>query len=295
MDEFSAAEAAKYLGVTREAVDAAARDGRLPAVAGDGPRRFSREAVEGYHQLKQDAIVALLARTHETPVSVAAKVRTGLHSLSDTGLPRSHASKLAVMPVNWRALFNRAELAAASVPDGEGCRWCRAVEYSAFLGLRPLEFAPARVELFGAEPCEVCGPALLRPFMEALSARVHRGAPRPPERPSPPSEADRKAAREWAQEHAVTAAAKPVKDDGGRALVAARLREVRARAKLAKRAGDQKYALKLAQMARDLERDAAVVDGRAFSATDRPGTLRCGHELAARCSCPRRASTRGQR
>lgn len=294
MDELSAAEAAKYLGITREAVDAAAREGRLPAVAGDGPRRFSREAVEGYHQLKQDAIVALLARTHETPVSVAAKVRTGLHASSDTGLPRSHASKLAVMPVNWRALFNKAELAAACLKDGEGCRWCKAVEFSAFLGLRPVEYAEARAELFGGRPCGTCGPVLLRPFMEALSARVHRGAPRPPERPSPPSEADRQAAREWAQEHAVTASAKPVVDDGGRALVAARLREVRARAKAAKRSGDQKYALKLAQMARDLERDAAVVDGRVTAAA-RPGVLRCGHQLAAGCACPRRASSRGQR
>jgi hypothetical protein len=89
----------------------------------------------------------------------------------------------------------------------------------------------------------------------------------------------------------VTAAAKPVQDDGGRGLVAKRLREVRARQKDARRRGDQTYALRMAQMARDLEADAAVVDGRTAAAA-RPGRLRCGHLLSADCVCARRASKR---
>jgi molybdopterin biosynthesis enzyme len=78
-------------------------------------------------------------------------------------------------------------------------------------------------------------------------------------------------------------------------MVQRRLRETRARLVAARRSGDTRYALKLRAMVASLEADAAKVDGRAFSAADRPGTLRCGHELAAGCACPRRASTRGQR
>src|SRR5512134_615052 len=112
MDEFTAIEASKYLGITREAVDLAARDGRLSFVADGGPRRFTQDAVEEFHHLRQDALVASLARSGETPVSVARRVRKGLHSPSDTGLPRPLAVKLAAMPETWRSLFNKAELAA---------------------------------------------------------------------------------------------------------------------------------------------------------------------------------------
>lgn len=288
MDEFSAVEAANFLGVTREAVDLAAREGRLPAVAGEGPRRFSREAVEAFHQRKQAQLLATLARSGETPVSVARRVRKGLHSSSETGLPRSFAAKLAAMPVDWRTLFNKAELAAACVPDGGGCRWCRAVEFSAFLGLRPLEYAEARAELFGGPPCEACAPGLLRPFMAVLQARVHGGTERPSAAAPPPSAADRERAREWALQRPVAAAAKPIQDDGGKAMVSRRLRDVRGRLKDARRRGDTRHALALQQQLQALTADASAVDGRPVSSS--PGTLRCGHQLAANCSCPRRAS-----
>lgn len=294
MSEFSVAEAAAYLGITREAAHRAVRENRLKALPDTDPVRLAREAVEEFYQLKQEALIASLARNHETPVSVAQRVRRGLHSSSDTGLPRPFASKLAAMPVDWRTLFNRAELAAACLRDGEGCRWCRALEFSAFLGLRPVEFAPARVELFGGQPCGVCGPGLLRPFWAAMQARVRAGAARPPEAAPPPSAAERQAAREWALQRPVTAAARPAADDDGRALVAAALRTARARLKDAKRRGDQAYALRLAQTIRGLEADAAVVDGRVTLAV-RPGRLRCGHLLAAGCACPRRSPARGQR
>lgn len=291
-EELSVAEAAAYLDISKEAAHKAVREDRLKALPGTDPVRVAREAVEEFHQLKQSALIASLARGGETPLSVARRVRERLHSSTDTGLPRSFAAKLAVMPLDWRALFNRAELAAACVPDGQGCRWCESLKFSAFLGLRPVEYSKAYAELFGGPPCEVCGPGLMKPFMAALEARVHAGGTRP-SAPAPwASEAERKAAQEYVSRRPVTASAKPFQgDDGGKALVARRLREVRTRAKAAKRAGDQAYVLRLAQMARDLEADAAVVDGRAASAA-RPGTLRCGHALAAGCSCPRRASKR---
>ncbi|MBP5915745.1 helix-turn-helix domain-containing protein [Streptomyces sp. LBUM 1486] len=295
MDELSAAEAAKWLGVSREAVDLAAREGRLSFVAGGGPRRFTRAAVEDFHQGRQDALVASLARNGETPASVARKVRAALHA-SGTGLPRSSSVRLAAMPEAWRSLFTRAELAAACLKDGEGCRWCKAAEFSAFLGLRPTPYAPAYAELFGGPPCGTCGPALLRPFMARLAARVHPGGVRPSVGPVVASAAERAAAQQWASRQAVTASAKPVQDDDGRSMVARRLREARTRLKDAKRRNDQAYALRMAQVVRGLEQDAARVDGRsAVTASARPGKLACGHLLAAGCGCPRRSSSMGRR
>lgn len=290
MDELTAADAAKYLGISREAVDRAAREGRLSVLGGDGPRRFSRESVEAYHQVRVREKIAALERLRETPCSAARKVRLALHERG-TGLPRSADVKLAEVPIDWRSLFSRAELAAACTRDG--CKWCEAGKFGAFLGLRPLEFSPALRELFGAEPCGVCGPELMRPYMDVLAARVRAGDRRP-QGPSPrASAAEREAAREWVQRRPVTPAVRPVGDDDGRALVASALRTARARLKDAKRRGDQPRVLQLAQTIRALERDAAVVDGRA-GAVVKPGRLKCGHLLAAGCSC-RRPSARGQR
>lgn len=259
MEELTAAEAAKWLGVSREAVDLAAREGRLPVVAGGGPRRFSREAVEEFHQRRQDALVASLARSGETPTSVAQKVRKGLFQ-SETGLPRPFAAKLAAMPEAWRSLFNKAELAAACVPDGEGCRWCRAAEFSSFLGLRPTPYAEAYAELFGGPPCQACAPALLKPFMARLAARVHPGGVRPSAGPVVASAAEREQARRWALERPVTASARPVQDDDGRSMVARRLRTERERLTAAKRRGDQRRALQLRQVIQGLEQDAARIE-----------------------------------
>jgi hypothetical protein len=293
MDELTAVESAKYLGISREAVDLAAREGRLPALGEDGPRRFSRAALEAYHQARVQEKIAALARVRETPVSVAARVRQALHERGN-GLPRSFNERLAAMPATWRSLFSKAELSAAGVPDGAGCRWCKALEFSRFLGTRPVEFAPAFVELFGGQPCGTCGPGLLRPYWAALQARVRPAGTGSSAGAVPPSAAERARAAEWAQRHPVTAAGKPVVDDDGRALVAAGLRTARARLKDAKRRSDQRHVLHLAQVIRALEADAAVVDGRVTAAA-RPGTLRCGHALAAGCACPRRASKGGRR
>ncbi|MDQ0831940.1 excisionase family DNA binding protein [Streptomyces achromogenes] len=292
MDELTAAGAAAYLGVSREAVDRAAREGRLPALGGDGPRRFSREGVEAYHQARTREKIAALARVRETPVSVAKRVRLALHERGN-GLPRSFDERLSAMPLLWRSLFSRAELAAAGVPDGGGCRWCRAVEFSRFLGTRPVEYAPAFAELFGAQPCGTCGPGLLAPYWASLRARVHPDGVAPSGAAVAPTADERARAAEWVQRRPVTPVARPVGDDDGRALVAAGLRTARARLKDAKRRGDQRHVLQMAQTIRALERDAAVVDGRAGAAV-KPGRLKCGHALAANCGCPR-SSARGQR
>lgn len=289
MEELSVAEAAAYLGISKEAAHRAVRENRLEVLPDTDPVRLAREAVEEFHQLRQDALVASLARSHETPLSVARRVRAGL-SRSEPGMPRPFAARLAAMPVDWRSLFSRAELAAATVPDGEGCRWCRALEFSAFLGLRPLEFSEARVELFGGRPCGVCGPGLLRPFMEALSRRVHPGRHRPPDARAEAAAAVPPAPR--------PRPAQPVQPgDDGRAMVSRRRREVQARLKDARRRGDLPYALQMQAALQALTADAAAVDyGRtAVTASSRPGALRCGHALSAGCGCPRRASTRGRR
>lgn len=262
MDEFTAAEAAKWLDISRESVDLAAREGRLPVLGGDGPRRFSREAVDAYHQGRVLDNVAALTRAGETPVSAARKVRERLHA-EEPGMPRPFAVRLKAMPVSWRSVFSLAELAAACVRDGDGCKWCRAAAFADFRGLRPPEFSPALRELFGADPCGVCGPGLLAPFMAALGARVRAGDRRPPGPPPRPSEAERQAAREWASQRAVTASARPSVDDDGKALVARRLRETRERLKAAKRSGDRRYALRLQQTLRSLTADASAIDQRA--------------------------------
>lgn len=294
-EEFSVAAAAAYLSISTEAVHKAVREKRLPTVPESAPTRLTLAAVEDFHRLRQAEHIARLARGGHTPVSVAAKVRAALHHAEPTGLPRSFGARVSSMPLDWRSLFSKAELAAASVKDGEGCRWCKALEFAAFLGLRPTEYAPAYEELFGGPPCGVCAPGLLRPYMEALRARLHGGTVRPSAPPAPPSEEERAAAREWASQRAGTAAARPVQDDDGRLLVARRLRETRARLKDAQRRGEQQHALRLAAQVRDLQQDAAAVEyGRtAVTASARPGRLRCGHALAAGCGCPRRASTRG--
>lgn len=267
MDEFTAAEAAKWLDISREAVDLAAREGRLPVIAGDGPRRFSRQSLEAYHQARVQEKVAALARARETPLSAAAKLHRGLHG-DETGMPRPFEARLKAMPDVWRAAFSSAELAAAAVRDGS-CRWCRAMEFAAFKKMRPVELSPALRELFGADPCGACEPALLRPFMDALGARVRAGDRRPPGPPPRPSEAERAMARDYALRRSVTASAQPPVDDDGKALVARRLKETRERLKAAKRRGDQKHAIRLQQTLRSLTADASAIDDRASKRAER--------------------------
>ncbi len=267
MDEFNAVEAAAWLGISREAVDLAAREGRLPALDGEGPRRFSRAAVAAYRETRVRDQVAALARMGETPMSVARKVRRALDE-KGTGLPRPFDVKLQAMPYQWRSVFSKAELAAAGLTDGS-CRWCAAGKAADLLGLRPPEFSQALRELFATNPCTRCGPRFYAPVLASLTARVHPGRHRPPD---PVAEA---VAAEKAAAEAVRAAAavdspvraQPVQDDDGRALIARRRREVQARITRARRAGDSRYEAQLRLQLRALTADASAVDGRARKRT----------------------------
>ncbi|WP_146064885.1 helix-turn-helix domain-containing protein [Streptomyces sp. SM1] len=257
MDELNASQAAAWLGISREAVDLAAREGRLPVVSGEGPRRFTVDALEVFHQARVAGHIAALERIRETPVSAAGKVRRALDEKGN-GLPRSFTAKLNAMPIQRRVLFSQAELAAACVQDG--CRWCEARKFADFKGLRPPEFSPALRELFGADPCTTCGPVLLAPYMAALAARVYAGDRRPPGPPPRLSEGERRMAEEWAVRRSVSAA-RPCLPDDGRAMVARRLREVRSKLKAAERGGDRRYAKDLRATLSALTADARRVDG----------------------------------
>lgn len=257
MSELTAAEAAAWLGISEEATHKAAREGRLPVVSGEGPRRFTVDALEVFHQARVAGHIAALERIRETPVSAAAKVRRALDEKGN-GLPRSFTAKLNAMPIQRRVLFSQAELAAACVQDG--CRWCEARKFADFKGLRPPEFSPALQELFGADPCTTCGPVLLAPYMAALAARVYAGDRRPPGPPPRPSEGERRMAEEWAVRRSASAA-RPGQVDDGRAMVAKRRREVQARLAAARRAGDPKYAQQLKGQLEALTADARRVDG----------------------------------
>lgn len=290
--------AARYAGYSREGLRKVINRGELPVLPDTKPVKLSPADVEAFLRVKQEDALRDLVRRRQTPETLARDVRHKLLHQDTTVLPdhvgEHQRLRLSLVPDAARHLFGTAALNAVFLEDGHGCRWCRATEYAEFLGTwAPTAYGVAFRELFGQLPCEKCGPRLYGVVMESLRAQVHAGGERAADGRVAPSAAERERAEEWARQRAVTAAAKPVQqDDGGRALVAKRLRETRARAKAAKRSGDRAYALRLAQMARDLEKDAARVDGGAVTASARPGRLRCGHTLASGCSCPRRASTR---
>lgn len=224
-------------------------------------------------------------------VHLAKDVRLLLHP--PAGAAAGGHRALGSMSESAKAVFGMPLLHGAAMPDGAGCRWCAAVVAGKILGVSVRDGQLASevgLALLGGPECER-HKVLVRARMTELAARVRPGGECPSGGRSEPSAGKRPAGPSQRTERAVTAAAKPVQDDGGRGLVAKRLREVRARQKDARRRGDQTYALRMAQMARDLEADAAVVDGRTAAAA-RPGRLRCGHLLSADCVCARRASKR---
>lgn len=297
METFTIAQAARHLGVSDTATRKMIGRAELSVLPGSDPIRLAAAHVDAVLKLRQADAVHDLARRRSTAVRLARETR-------DVLLPKPHESKplpdrtatswnlrMSLVSTEARTLYGVAALTAVGSQDG--CRWCRTQDFARVLGgWAPTAYSEGFAALFGQEPCAACGPALYGPLMESLRARVNGGAGRPSRAAVVPSVAERAAAREWASRRPVTASAQPVQDDNGKALVSRRLKETRARLKAAKRSGDQRHALRLAQMARDLEADAARVDGRVPSAADRPGTLRCGHALAAGCSCPRRASKR---
>lgn len=290
MTELSVEQAAQHLGLSDVAVYKMIRRGGLAAVGTD-PVRLALADVQELHQARQVDALRALERRRRDAVTLAREVRDRLHPrhLPSANLPgeaeRTRQFRVAVLPGDAKTLFGLAALrAAASASDG--CRWHLAREFAAADGgWAPEAYSEAFRELLGP-PCEACAPRLYAPVMEALRSQVHSGRT---SRTRPSAEQTR-LAQEWGAQHTVRAAARPVGDDDSRALVSKNLRQARARLKEAKRRGDQRRALQLAQTIRSLEQDAAVVDGRAVTASARPGTLRCGHALSAGCGCPRRAS-----
>jgi hypothetical protein len=298
METFTIAQTARHLGVSDTAARKMIGRAELSVLPGSDPVRLDAGHVDAVLKLRQGDAVRDLTRRGRTAVQLARETRRGLLPAPHESRPlpdrvaTSWSLRMSLVPGAAKTLFGVAALTAVGVEDG--CRWCRSQDFARVLGgWAPTVYGEAFAALFDQEPCAVCGPSLYRPVWESLRAQVHGGAERPSATRVAPSEADRRAAAEWARRQPVTAAARPLQNDGGRSLVAARRREVQAQLTAAKRRGDQRHAIQLRQILQALTADASVVDGRVSAA--RPGTLRCGHALAEGCGCPRRASARGQR
>lgn len=271
----------------------------LFTLSGTDPVRLDAEHVETVRLLRRQALLVDLAARRRTPVRLAVEAREVLFppaSRADANLPQHRAEdqrrRLNLVSTEARQLFGVAALTAACMDSA--CRWCSAQDFARVLGgWSPEGFSQGYRELFGQDPCERCGPGLYGSVLASLQARVHPGRVRPPD-PVAEAEAAVRVSSAVADKPVPVTVAQPVDGDDGKSLVARRRREVQARLTAAKRSGDQRYAIQLRQTLNALTADAARVDGRPVGA--RPGTLRCGHALAAGCGCPRRASKRaGQR
>ncbi|NGO43783.1 hypothetical protein [Streptomyces ureilyticus] len=287
-DEVAIRAAANRLGITEWAVRKAVLRGELKELPGPGPARLDADEVDRFRRARQTAALARIGARGTDLVQLARDARSFLRPYP--GAPTS--GKVSSLGADVVAAFGAAALHAAAVR--EGCGWCAAAMAARLLGTEPPAYGTAMLALLG-EPCAKDMKRFAGAEMERLRAQVHPGG-------TPP------AAARTAPVTAAGSMAPPVppvqrprsaqsQDDTGKTMVAARLRETRARLKSAKRSGDQRRAIELRRMIQSLEADAARVDGRpaVTASAARPGTLRCGHALAAGCSCPRRASRREQR
>lgn len=296
MTELSVEQAARHIGVSDTAVYKMIRRGELSPLGTD-PVRLALADVQVFHRARRADALRALERRRQTPVMLADEVLHRLHPrhLPSTGLPgeaeRSTEFRLSVQSEPARLLFGTAALRAAASMTGR-CKWCLAAELAVDGAWAP-EYGEAFARLLG-DPCAACWPGLVRPLMERMAAEVHRGGKRSSAGPVRPSGEEQRLAREWVAERAVSASstpvARPVGDDGGKSLVARNLKVARTRLKEAKRRGDTAYVARLTAQLASLVADAARVDGRAVTASARPGRLACGHLLAERCGCPRKAS-----
>ena len=283
-------QAARHLGVTERTARNLIARGELEAASVD-PVRLDPVHVAEVLRVRQESARLELVRARKDPLVLARETRKLLdRPYSDVNLPRHRAEdfkrRMALVSQPAKTLFGTAALTAAQSEDGS-CRWCRAAEYGRVLSTwAPTVFSPALAELFGQAPCQQCGPRLYGSVMAALRSRVHPGGERPAEgRAEPAVPVMRAQARPPVRR--APAPAQPVQDDdGGKAAIQRRRREVQSRITAARRAGDTKYEAQLRLQLMALTADAAVVDGRR-SLKSRPGVLRCGHLLAANCSCPR--------
>ncbi|MCX4973152.1 hypothetical protein [Streptomyces sp. NBC_00620] len=291
MTAFSIAQTARHLGLSDSGVRKMIERQELFLLPGTDSAKLDAEQVETVRLLRREALILDLASKRQTPVTLARDVRERLFPLRDTTvLPQYEAERqrlrLSLVRTEARQLFGVAALTAACVKDG--CRWCSAQDFARILGgWAPDVYSEGFAALFDQKPCAVCGPQLYGAVLASLATRVHPGRHRPPD-----ARAEAAAAALPAAPAPRPQRAQPVQDgDDGKALVARRRREVQTRLTAAKRSGDQRYAIQLRQTLNALTADAARVDRRPVPA----GVLRCGHLLAARCTCPRLASKRGQR
>jgi hypothetical protein len=295
METLTIAQTARHLGLSDSGVRKAIERQELFILPGTSPVKLNAEAVETARLLRREVLLAELASRRQTPVTLAREARRVLFpSAPGVNLPQHAAEdqrrRLSLVPNEARQLFGVASLTAACTEAG--CRWCTAQKFAEVLGgWAPDAYSEGFAALFDQAPCERCGPRLHGTAMAALAARVHPGGERRSggrtEGAAPVMRAEpRPAARR------ASGPARPVQgDDGGKAAIQRRRREVQARLKAANRAGDRAYAEQLVRQMEALRADAAVVDGRQ-SLKSRPGRLRCGHLLAASCACPRVASRR---
>ncbi|MCX4906863.1 RodZ family helix-turn-helix domain-containing protein [Streptomyces sp. NBC_00878] len=271
----SVEQAATRLGISKWGAYKALERGDLKGLPGRGPARLDPADVERFRRARQTAALERYAAKGTDMVRLAHSTRAFMRPY-----PGANTGRVSAVGSDVVAAFGAAALHAAGVR--EGCCWCASEIAAQLLGTEPPVYGEAMLALLG-KPCPKDMKRFTGVEMERLRARVHPADVRPSgartEAAGPPAPATR------------PQPAQPVQNDDGKALVASRLRETRARLKDAKRRGDQAYAIRLTQIARGLEADAAVVDGR-LTASARPGTLRCGHLLAAGCACPRRASKR---
>lgn len=293
METLTIAQTARHLGLSDQGVRKMIGRQELFVLPGSDPARLDAQHVETVRLLRRETLLHELTRRNHTPVHLAREARRVLFpSYATNTLPQHQAEKqklrLSLVSSEARQLFGVAALTAACTE--EGCRWCLSADFTRVLGgWAPTEYSEGFRELFGQEPCERCGPRLYGTVLASLNARVRQGAEKPPsgrtEAPAPQMRAE---SRQAVSERVT--AAQPVQQDDGKDLVSRRLRATRTRLKTAERSGDTAYAAQLRKTLRSLTADASVVDGRPVSS--RPGTLRCGHALAAGCACPRRASKR---
>jgi hypothetical protein len=293
METLTIAQAARHLGLSDPGVRKMIERQELFTLSGTSPVKLSAEHVETVRLLRREALLADLAARRKTPVMLASEARRVLFPQHlGANLPQHQAEaqrrRLNLVSSEARQLFGTAAMTAACA--SEGCRWCLSADFARVLGgWAPTEYSEGFRELFGQEPCERCGPGLYGAVLASLNARVYQGAQTPPggraEAPAPRMRAE---PRQVVSERVT--AAQPVQGGDGKELVSRRLRATRVRLKAAERSGDRAYAAQLRKALKTLTADASVVDRRSVSS--RPGTLRCGHALAANCACPRRASKR---
>lgn len=292
VEPLSVKAAAQRLGMTEYGTRGLIEAGKLRPVVRTPSIRLSAADVEDLRVARREAAVAEFTARGVDLVKLATNTRRALRPEPADPLPGG-VRGLSALPANVRAFFGPGVLLALTLPDRAQCGWCAARVACGLAKVPEPRYGQVLLALLG-DPCvEKCTPRFAGAEMAKLRARVHPGTHPPAARTAPVTAAGIAALPAPAVPRRTSA--QPVSDgDGGRAKVSQRRREVQARLKDARRRGDTQHAMTLQRQLQALTADASVVDGRAASAA-RPGTLRCGHALSAGCTCPRRASSRGQR